>query len=223
MVLQPWKAPALRSLPTASTLRMRLKRAAVRTTSSNGGGSTPSSHCRSPMQRGTVIPAASALPAAFPHAAATLRRHPMSQGSITTTTPRRTPPGSLPVFLPEDHPCFCHAHMPVALQAPLTIHHPPPLKLEPWLRKAGRHNLVALDQIPLPTVEAVEAVEAAVAAWGRESTASTAPPTIKRPAHPTSHRHPLHMAPPGSALRMITGLPTPTSTPTLPLWLQSML
>ncbi|KAI3361400.1 hypothetical protein L3Q82_013566 [Scortum barcoo] len=64
---------------------------------------------RCPMQTATVIPAASAPRAAFPHAAVTPRRPLTSPASTTTTTPRRTPRGSLPAFLPKAHPHSCPA------------------------------------------------------------------------------------------------------------------
>ena len=110
-----------------------------------------------------------------------------------------------------------HASGPVA-----SPHHspPPPLRSEPWPRKAGRRNLVAPGPTPLP---AAEAAESTAAAWGRESTASTAPPTVRSPARPNSRPSRPRTSPPGSVSQMRTGSPTPTSTPTLPSWPPSTL
>lgn len=209
-----WKALALRSLPTASIRKMRWRRAAARTKSSNGA-LTPLWRWHCPMLMATVTPAASALQAAFHHAAVTLRHLLMSPASITTTTPHRTPPGSLPVFLPR-RPLSCLVHLQLARPLPLTIHHPPPLRLGLWPRKAGLHNLVA------PDLTLLLAAGEAWAPWGSENTALKAPPIITHHAHPSSLLSHPRMALPGSASQMRAGSAAPTSTPTLLLWLPSM-
>lgn len=193
---------------------MRWRRATARTKSSNGA-STPLWRWRCPMLMATATPAASALPAASLHGAVTLRHLPMSPASITMTTPHRTPPGSLPAFLPR-HPLSCLVHLRPARPLPRTIRHPPPLRLALWPRKAGLRSLVA------PGLTLHLAVGAAWALWGSENTASKAPPTIKHHAHPSSHPSHPRMAPPGLASRMRAGSAPPTSTPTLPSWLPSM-